>query len=85
MWAWENHTRQNRNALARMARVSRALSGAALDVLWRSIDDIFHLINVIPSCYTYESGDIDVRDEIVSSCIAGRHARQSLLTRVGIF
>ena len=69
--AWEDHSRLNRNALARMARVSRALSGLALDVLWRYIDDIFHLVDVVPSCYTIES-NWNVRrpyEEIVSSCI----------------
>lgn len=74
---WElnlkDHTRPNRNALARMARVSRALSGVALDVLWRYANNIFHLINAVPSCYTYESGGVGLFGEekvIVSSCIA---------------
>ena len=51
---WMDHRCRNRNALARMARVSRTLSGVALDVLWRYVDNIFHLIDVVPSCYMYE-------------------------------
>ena len=51
-----------------MARVSRALSGLALDVLWRYIDDIFHLIDVVSPCYTHKSDD-KFREQIVSSCI----------------
>ena len=71
-WTWENNTRRNRNALASMARVCRALSGVALDVLWRYIDDIFHLVDVVPSCYTTRC-DIHARfspETIVSSYIA---------------
>ena len=71
-WAWEDHRRRNRNALASMARVCRALSGVALDVLWRYIDDIFHLVDVVPSCYTTRC-DIHSRfspETIVSSYIA---------------
>lgn len=40
-----------------MARVSRALSGVALDVLWSCIDNIFRLIDVVPSCYMYKFDD----------------------------
>ena len=71
-WAWEDQRRRNRHALAEMACVSRALSGLALDVLWRYIDNIFCLMNVIPSWYSCESM-ADFREQIVSSCtIVGR-------------
>ena len=83
-WTWKNHIRRNRNALASMARVCRALSGVALDVLWRYIDNIFHLVGVVPSCYTIES-NWSVRrayQEIVSSCVvACGSMRQTLMIK----
>ena len=65
---WAHHRRLNKNALARVARVSRALSGAALDILWRCIDNVEHLIRVVPSCYRHEPNVEDPRliDNIVS-------------------
>ncbi|KAI0323686.1 hypothetical protein GY45DRAFT_1439510 [Cubamyces sp. BRFM 1775] len=40
---------RNATALARLARVSRALSGPALDVLWRVVDDLPRLLYILPS------------------------------------
>lgn len=69
--AWTHRRRQNQIALANVARVSQALSGLALDVLWSFIGSIFELVHLVPSCYTYErSYDYpgpEVR--IVSSCV----------------
>ena len=65
--AWMHQIRQDRNTLARVARVCRALSSIALDILWRYIGNVLHLIGVVPSCYSYESYP---SNNIVSFCIA---------------
>ena len=44
--------RRRRIALASLARVCRAISDPALSVLWRYIDDVFHLLKVNPTYYT---------------------------------
>ena len=47
---WERAERRRaQKTLARAARVCRALSEPALDVLWRVVDDIVHLLSVLPS------------------------------------
>ena len=43
--------RRRQNALASLARVCRAVSDPALSVLWRYIDDVFHLLNVNPTSW----------------------------------
>ncbi len=43
------HRREAQKALARAARVCRALSGPALDVLWRVTDSLTALLSIIPS------------------------------------
>ena len=50
--------RRRQNALASLARVCRAVSDPALSVLWRYIDDVFHLLNVNRAYYhiSYPSG-----------------------------
>ena len=35
--------------LARVARTCKGLSSTALDVLWREVDDLIHLLSVFPS------------------------------------
>ena len=72
--ALSHQRRRNENSLARVARVCRALSGIALDILWRCILSIFHLIDLVPECYRYErihdDGDLDgIQYEMVSFCI----------------
>ena len=62
---WIDQRRQNRIALSRVACVCHALSGIALDILWRNINNIFHLIHIVPSCYTLGT---DGLREIVSTC-----------------
>ncbi|TBU22330.1 hypothetical protein BD311DRAFT_770639 [Dichomitus squalens] len=47
---WERAERRRaQKTLARAALVCRALSEPALDVLWRVVDDIVHLISTLPS------------------------------------
>ena len=69
---WKHERRRNQKTLARsrVARVCRALSGIALDILWRYIRDIFHLIDVVPSCYTFGLySNIRIGPDIVSPYI----------------
>ena len=47
-----NERRRRQNALASLAQVCRAVSDSALSVLWRYIDDVFHLLKVNPTYYT---------------------------------
>ena len=70
---WIDQRRQNKIALSRVACVCRALSSIALDILWRNINSIFHLIHIVPSCYTLRAGSEDGIYEIVSTC-TGSHA-----------
>ena len=78
--AWMHQIRQGRKTLARVARVCRALSSIALDILWRYIDDVLHLIGVVPSCYSHESSVEYPYPpyNIVSFCIAIQCLRYSL-------
>ena len=69
--AWIEHRHQNRTSLARVARVCRATSRVALNILWKYIDSIFHLIHLVPLCYTHDlkwGKRGDLQDQMVSSC-----------------
>ncbi|KAI0753453.1 hypothetical protein C8Q80DRAFT_514040 [Daedaleopsis nitida] len=54
----EEHRRELRNTLACAARSCRALSEPALAVLWKTIDDVTHLLSVFPHFRPCLSGSI---------------------------
>ena len=78
--AWTDRRRRNRATLALVARVCRALSSVALDILWRRIENIFHLLDIVPSLYRFEAENEDLlttdsdRNKLVSSCMMTRES-----------
>ncbi len=51
-------TKAQRYTLAQLARVCRPFSQPALDILWKNLDDLGHLLRVLPS---YQLQDRDHR------------------------
>ncbi|KAI0629723.1 hypothetical protein C8Q77DRAFT_304779 [Trametes polyzona] len=49
-------------SLASCARVCHAFSGPALDVLWRVVDHLSHLLSVLPSFHSSRRGYVFTRD-----------------------
>lgn len=65
---WERARRRwAQKTLACAALVCRALSEPALDVLWRAVDDIVHLIAVLPSYVKSAKASSSNEDYYVSS------------------
>ena len=50
--------RESQKTLARAAQVCRAFSEPALDVLWRNVDNIVHLLSLLPA-FSRSHGDGD--------------------------
>ena len=46
--------RKQQQALSRLARVCRTVSGSALDELWRSFDDSTHILSAFQDAYDRE-------------------------------
>lgn len=81
---WADRRRRNRAALACTARVCRALSSVALDILWRYIGNAFDIIHLVPSCYKFEAYKCllpsDRDDKLVSACTVTCESMLHILT-----